>query len=393
MVADLNIGDAVNLQVAVRALRHFFPDARIDYVFNRLAEPLIQGNPGISSLLPVLSGSPVPDDGDVKAMEGVVLRGEYDAVINFCPFFYAGDFGGGNGSPVVIGPDAMVYILLYGVHRKDLINHVLYQADHFIHAILSDAAGPEREGIFRGTNVYLSDDAVAGAGDFLAREGVLSGTPILFYNPDATSPFTRIPLHYQADLLGRLLESDREFTVLVGAGHVEIGIEQALLEALPAGARGKIHVVPRSTPLDRYVALIDLSDVFITGDTGPMHLAAARKKSRSGGHAFRNRTTIFSIFGATPARVYGYDSNLKGYLPSNQNAPSSVYISRSPCRNVTCVNKRAKTCRKIRCFEDLDTERIARDVVSYLTEIGKCVSPESGEGKRGRGGQRRSHCE
>lgn len=366
VVGDLNIGDAVNLQVAVSALRYFFQDARIDYVVNRHAEPLIQGNPHISVLLPVFSGSPVPDEGDIKALRDVVHGGEYDAIFNFCPFFDASVFSKIAEAPPVIGPDAMVFMLLNGDHEKNRVNNILYQTDHFIRALLSNIADLEGKRIFRGTTVYLSDDARAKADEFLDRGGIVPGRPVLFYNPDTTSPFTRIPLNYQADLLKRILGSDGEGAILLGAGHVEAGIEQTLLKNLPADARGKVHIVPRSIPLDCYVALIDLSDVYITGDTGPLHLASALKVSRSGRSVFRNRTAVFSIFGATSSRIYGYDSNLEGYLPSYQNAPSKVYVSKSPCRNITCVNKRAKTCRKVRCFEYLDTEKIAGDVINYL---------------------------
>jgi len=380
VVGDLNIGDAVNLQVAVCALKRFFPDARIDYVVNRNAEPLIQGNPHISVLLPVFSGSPVPDDGDIEALRDAVQKEDYDVIFNFCPFFDASVFSGSAGGPIVIGPDAMVYMLLYGDHEKNRINNILYQADQFIYALLSDITGLERKRTFRGTTVYLSDDALVKAEEFLVHEGIFHGGPILLYNPDTTSPFTRIPLDYQADLLKRLLRSAGGVTILMGAGHVKKGIEQALLEMLPADMRGKIHIVPESIPLDCYVALIDLSDVYITGDTGPLHLASALKVSKSGRSVFRNRTAVFSIFGATSSRIYGYDSNLKGYLPSHQNASSNVYVSKSPCRNITCVNKRAKTCRKVRCFDYLDTEKIAGDVTDYLKRGTRfrVQSPESG---------------
>ena len=366
VVGDLNIGDAVNLQVAVVALMRFFPDARIDYVINRHAEPLIQGNPNISLLLPVFSGSPVPDEGDIKALRDIVGMGEYDAVFNFCPFFDASIFSGVAGVPPVIGPDAMVFMLLYGDHDTNGINSILYQADHFIYSLLSELTGLKRKMPFRGTTVHLSDDALEDAKEFLLHEGISHGVPILTYNPDTTSTFTRVPMNYQADLLKRILGSGVGAVVLMGAGHVEQGIEQTLLDLLPPGTGERIHIIPASMPLDRYVALIDLSDVYITGDTGPLHLASALKASKSGRSVFRNRTAIFSMFGATSSRIYGYDSGREGYLPSYQDAPAKVYVSRSPCRNITCVNKRAKTCRKVRCFDYLDTEQIAGDVTDYL---------------------------
>jgi hypothetical protein len=97
-----------------------------------------------------------------------------------------------------------------------------------------------------------------------------------------------------------------------------------------------------------------------------MHLAAARKLSRSGRHDFRNRTAVLSIFGATPARMSGYDSVQPGYLPANQDAPSWSYTAGSPCRNISCLNKIFKTCRYVHCFDEVDVAALAGRIEGYL---------------------------
>jgi hypothetical protein len=97
-----------------------------------------------------------------------------------------------------------------------------------------------------------------------------------------------------------------------------------------------------------------------------LHLAAASRLSRTGRHHFRNRTALLSIFGATPARMSGYDSVQPGYLPANQAAPSWSYTAESPCRNITCVNKIFKTCRDLRCFEAVDITALAGRIREYL---------------------------
>ena len=135
---------------------------------------------------------------------------------------------------------------------------------------------------------------------------------------------------------------------------------------MPEKERARITVVPSSLSLDAYGALIDLADVYIAADTGPMHMAAARKVSRSGKHLFKNKTFVISIFGATNPRMSGYDSENPLFPAANQDAPSRVYVSQSPCRNISCMNKLAKTCKKVRCFASLDTGRIIADIQAYL---------------------------
>jgi hypothetical protein len=156
---------------------------------------------------------------------------------------------------------------------------------------------------------------------------------------------------------------------LVGAGHTEAGIGERLITALPESLRGRVRIVPASMPLATYAAVIDFADVFISGDTGPLHLAAARRHARSGANVFRNRTAVLSVFGATPPRMSGYDSTQPGYLAASQDAPSWCYQAGSPCRNVTCVNKLFKTCQNVRCFAEVDRDRLADLVVHYLRGI------------------------
>jgi hypothetical protein len=56
-------------------------------------------------------------------------------------------------------------------------------------------------------------------------------------------------------------------------------------------------------------ALIDQANVFVSGDTGVMHLAVATKKLKAGdGHAAspEKRVKIITLFGGTNPGFYGY---------------------------------------------------------------------------------------
>jgi hypothetical protein len=191
-----------------------------------------------------------------------------------------------------------------------------------------------------------------------------SDKPLVFLNPDTASPYTFIPFEFQTVLLKGLAGMD--CSILLGSGFKFKGIEGKLLETLSEEERRKVSVVPPTLPIDAYAALVDRADVFISGDTGPLHIAAAKKTAKSGNYKFRNRTFVISAFGATPARMSGYDSTNPLFPPANQEVLSRTYVSESPCRNITCVNKMAKTCEKPRCFEVFDTSAILSDIQSYL---------------------------
>jgi ADP-heptose:LPS heptosyltransferase len=361
IAADLNIGDAVIAQAAVSAAREIFPEAVIDCVVKQSAGGLIEGNPEISTLYPLYEGAPFPLERDLEGLARISAQGKYDLVINFSPMVDDRVFG----ETSVVNYSMMAAELIRNESRgSDAVNNVVYQSYRFIGEIFRDTLPKSFGRKFKGAHIYLSEQALNAAEKFLESEGISKDSPIVMVNPDASARFTRMPFDFQLRLLRSFSEMDS--SLLLGAGHVEKFIEHELLYSLPPERRKKITIIPASTNLDVYTALIDLSDVFVSGDTGPLHLAAARKYSRSSGASLRNRTAVLSVFGGTPSRIYGYDSQVPGFLAANQDAPSRTFVAESRCRNITCINKMAKTCREVRCFQSLDPGDVVLEASRYL---------------------------
>ena len=368
VVPDIHIGDAVLTQSALSAVRDFFPDAEVDYVVNRAAAPLIDGNPEASRVLPIFSGAQLPTAEDLAALSDVIRGGGYDLCWGFGSFVDPGD----------VAPRGQAWISFL-THAPQIvrnesdtaeINHFSYQFYRFVRAVLETVARPVRPARCVGVRTTYADGAVEGAARYAASLGITPRTPVVMVNPDGACRFTLLPFADQAALLARLAATSvPETAILLGAGHSWSGVGERLVAEVPEGVRRKLHIIPKQMPLDVYAALMDLADVFITGDTGPLHLAAARRHSRSGRHRFRNRTAVLSLFGATVPRMSGYDSRQPGYLPANQDAPSWCYQAGSPCRNLSCLNKYFKTCRTVRCFERVDLAGLAALVVGYLAKI------------------------
>ena len=358
VVSDIHIGDAVLFQTAVSALRDFFPRARIDYMVGKTMKNLLEGNPEVSELWPVFTGGPFPNDRDRLVLRE--MSADYDAVFNFCPFFPASGFPQPGR---VFHFISHAPVMVRNERRPGLPNHIAYQAHQFLHDLLFPSFPLQRSRAFGGPGVFLQKEAVEEARSFLASKGLPGPGFIVFLNPDTASAYTRIPLPFQNRILAGLVEIPCR--ILLGAGHTDKEMGKKLLESLPLGKRGRVALVPRSLSLEAYTALLDWSDVFISGDTGPLHLAAAWKNTPKGLPAFRNRTSVISLFGATPPRFSGYDSRT-GYLESEQKAECYSYQSASSCRNLTCMHKMGKECVTGGCFQDLDTDRILSNVRNLL---------------------------
>ncbi|MGC8594415.1 MAG: glycosyltransferase family 9 protein [Candidatus Kryptoniota bacterium] len=375
VISDLNIGDAVFSQAVVAGLRDYFPESEIDLVVNRVAAAVIEGNPEVTKLFPVLSGSPYPTSNDSWQIKQLVKKMQFDLVISLSPYFSGHEFQI-EGTKVIdfTGLALQVVRDYMAPHRKV---HMIYEMHKFVHVLLSDILSPKRRKPFIGVRTTVAESAFQGARKFLHSIGIDEEELLIMYNPDASTRYTQIPFPLQIEILREL--SKLSVPILLGAGHSDPNVEKRLLEFLCESERENFFVVPASIPLDVYSVLIDFSAVYISGDAGPLHIAASRKYCRNGNIQFRNSTAVLSVFGATPARIYGYDSELVGYHRANQHAPSHVYVSQSACRNITCINKMAKTCREVRCFDRLDLREIINDVSSILNEYTAFLVNEKSE--------------
>ncbi len=359
VISDIHIGDAVLIQTAVSALRDFFPNARIDYMVKKSAACLLEGHPDVSELWPVFTGARFPNQSDIQNVQEMSV--EYDAVFNFCPFLKPDSFPEKNKT---------FHVLTYAADfarnewKGTGINHISFQSHRFIYDLFHPGFTLRRSRPFEGPSLILSPEAIGKAGAFIEEKTGFELEPLVFLNPETASPFTQIPFEYQSGLLHGLAAPPCR--IFLGEGHMDRELAEKLVLSLPIWKRDRITRVPASMPLDAYAALVDWSDVFISGDTGPLHMAAAWKKDRSGRHSFRNRTAVLSVFGATPPRLSGYDSNRWNFLDGEQKAWSRAYQSESSCRNITCMHKMGKVCDAKGCFQVLNVDKILSDIKVIL---------------------------
>jgi ADP-heptose:LPS heptosyltransferase len=144
-------------------------------------------------------------------------------------------------------------------------------------------------------------------------------------------------------------------------------IETAILNRIPSCLHGKVSLLPKNTRIDVYAALADRADVFLSGDTGPLHIAASRKIALTSPNQYKNDTALVGVFGATNSEMYGYDSQSPKHASAPQDAPSRVFEGHPPCKNLTCIDKIWKNCPHRRCFEGLRPETISAYVGDYFS--------------------------
>jgi ADP-heptose:LPS heptosyltransferase len=140
----------------------------------------------------------------------------------------------------------------------------------------------------------------------------VSGKPcqLVMVEPDTSSFVTRPPTELFAGGIAGALRRKQHFDVCILPGYTDRNAAQNLYESLTPEFSGRIFMIPQEPPLSllETTALIDQAEIFITGDTGTMHLAVAVKKLREedSGYSPRNSRKVIVLFGGTNPGVHGY---------------------------------------------------------------------------------------
>jgi ADP-heptose:LPS heptosyltransferase len=133
---------------------------------------------------------------------------------------------------------------------------------------------------------------------------------VLLVATDSASIVTRPPTHLLAAALTDVLRKSHNLIVAILAGYTDTMASKNLELALVSEFAGRVFMLPDESKftLLETAALIDQVDIFVTGDTGVMHLAAATKRVGHGEatpFAPRNSVKIIAIFGGTNPDLWG----------------------------------------------------------------------------------------
>ena len=109
------------------------------------------------------------------------------------------------------------------------------------------------------------------AADEALRASGASGGPFVFLYPgsSARQSYKRYPAERLGEVARRLIEGGVEVVVAPGRG------EEPIVAAMRAAAGSALHVLP-PTSLMAMAEVIRRARLFVGGDTGPMHIAAAQ---------------------------------------------------------------------------------------------------------------------
>jgi lipopolysaccharide heptosyltransferase I len=316
------LGDIVHSLPVLHALRSRFPRAHIAWVVNKAYQPLIDGHPDLDETIPV-------DRGAMKGIRGVVgvfknllmelRRRRFDLAIDMQGLFRSGLMTAATGATRRVG---------LGTAREG--------SRYFCTDLIATPHGFDEHAVDRHWRVA----AAFGMGDApkvfalpIARDAGAWATqelrdcprPWTFLGVGARWMTKRWPAASFAVLAQRVQKHFGGTAIFIGAPD-ETPLARAVIDQLTGPSRDYTG----KTTLPQLTALLNLADVMISNDTGPLHIAAAL-----------GRPTV-APYTCTKVSRHGPYGNTRSAVESS----------------VWCQGSYIKKCDRLECMPELHPDRL-----------------------------------
>ena len=262
------IGDAVMCEPAIAALRRLYPQAELSLLAKPAVAELFKGHPAASRVLVY------EDRGEHAGLTGkwrlaqAMRRGRFDLAILFQNAFEAALLAFLAGIPRRYGyaTDGRRLLLSDSLPRPGK-HAVAHQVEYYL-AMLRPLGCEERAVPPR---LVLSAGEETAMARRLADSGITGSEPLIGLNPGSTYGGAKrwLPERF-AETADRLAAHYNARVLIVGARG-----EEPLAQTIAGRIRARTVVLSGKTSVQELMAAVKRCTVFITNDTGPMHIAAA----------------------------------------------------------------------------------------------------------------------
>jgi heptosyltransferase-2 len=288
------VGDAVLMTPSLAALRKTFPHARITVLANPWVLPLLVNHPAVDRTMIIdKGGGLLRSIGELTRIISRLRNERYDLAVLFQNAFEAALLASMGGVRYRIGynTDGRGFLLTHKVFRDDRILEA-HQVEYYL-GLIEAMGWPAEE---RVPSLFLNDGDIESTSRMLSSYGIAEHHFIVGFNPGATyGSAKRWPEERFATIGDLAAEGWNAKVMLFGSSpEREIGLRiSELMRHSPINLCGL-------TTLGQAMALIKRCNLFVTNDSGLMHVAAAFN------------TPMIAIFGPTdPLRTGPVSGNAR----------------------------------------------------------------------------------
>ncbi len=209
---------------------------------------------------------------------------------------------------------------------------------HQVHYYQQMLAGLSLQPGANTLELFLEPAAVNEAGDLLAQTVQSKTTPIIGLNPGAAyGPAKRWPVEKYGALANKLAKATNGMILVFGTEA-----DQEAAAEIRAVAGNRVLDLTGKTSLALALACIDRCNVFVTNDSGLMHVAAALN------------TPLVAIFGSTDHIATGPYSDRATIIRKP--------LDCSPCMKTHCPKQH------FLCMEEISVEEVADAALKFLEQ-------------------------
>ena len=317
------LGETVLTTPVIRALRQHFRDAYIAYMVAPTREDLVSANPHLNEVLTYQASVP-------KLIYQMVRR-KFQMVIVLQPTFRLVLHTFLARIPFRVGFETNTggkKLLSFAV-RNDTSQHETQRYLDVVRALDIEVIDDEPE-------VFVDSAGVAWVNKFIENRNLDDSRPIIGLNPGAATVYRRWHASNFA-ILGDLLHEVYDAHIVITTGPRE----GELADQVAAQMSYSPVIISQATPM-QLAALLQRCDLYISNDTGPMHLSTAVK------------TPTVALFGA---------SNLIQWAPPWD---KHAVVARKACPFMKTLSSKAWDAHPERARENL--EAITPDAVMATVE-------------------------
>ncbi len=259
-----HIGDCVLTLPMVQELRRAWPEAHIVWAMESPAYKLLAGHPAVDEFL-IVSRKWLKSLKGIREMRGRLREYRFDVAVDSQSLLKSAVVAGLSGAPSRLG--------FAGIHGREMtpwINNcrVTPRTTHLVDRSLELIRPLVPDACFRGFEFPIAAAAHEFTESFLEKSGIEG--PLVAINPGAGWPSKRWEIDRFA-AVARLLSSELNASVIVTWAGDD---ERAMAEEVVTLSLGTAILAP-ATSLVQLAAVCQRAAIFVGGDTGPLHIAAA----------------------------------------------------------------------------------------------------------------------
>jgi lipopolysaccharide heptosyltransferase II len=274
------VGDVVFTTPVIAALRRQYPDARLVYVVENAAAPIVAGNPHLNDVViaPHRRGlGRVADDWQLARR---LRRERFDLALDLHGGPRSAWLTWASGAKRRVGYDVPGRSWMYTdvVHRPRELRprHSVENQWDLLRAVdpaFSDGPDRTRDRV----EIALDPRAARAISSRLAGWHVPDGSRILVVHISAGNPFRRWPESAFAELAAALVRGGADrWLVLTGGPSDRAVTSRVLQDAKPRAGDAAVRLIDgESLSLGELRALCERAALYVGGDSGPLHLASA----------------------------------------------------------------------------------------------------------------------